>query len=113
MTLKQLRYVTVIADTGNITEAAKRLFIAQPSLTSAVQELEKEYGITLFENPKTFELTDQGKVMLEYAKKSNHTCIDLNKLSLDYYNKIGEEKSKKFHISERGWKVSEAKLFPI
>ena len=43
MTLKQLRYITAVADIGNITEAAKQLYIAQPSLTSAIQELEKEY----------------------------------------------------------------------
>ena len=41
MTLKQLRYITAVADIGNITEAAKQLYIAQPSLTSAIQELEK------------------------------------------------------------------------
>ena len=43
MTLKQLRYVVEVAETGNITEAAKKLFIAQPSLTSAIRELENEY----------------------------------------------------------------------
>ena len=47
MTLQQLRYITVVADTGNITDAAKKLFIAQPSLTASIQELEKEYNITL------------------------------------------------------------------
>ena len=44
MTLKQLNYVVTVADTGNITEAARRLYIAQPSLTASIQELEKEYG---------------------------------------------------------------------
>lgn len=42
MTLKQLRYVVTVAETGNITEAAKKLYIAQPSLTSAMT------GIYLF-----------------------------------------------------------------
>lgn len=70
MTLKQLRYVTVIADTGNITEAAKRLFIAQPSLTSAVQELEKEYGIIIFKrNKKGIEVTPEGEEFLGYARQ--------------------------------------------
>ena len=40
MTLKQLQYVVMVAETGNITEAAKKLFIAQPSLTAAVHEAE-------------------------------------------------------------------------
>ena len=42
MTLQQLKYIIVIAETGSITMAAERLFIAQPSLSKAVAELEKE-----------------------------------------------------------------------
>ena len=48
MTLQQLRYVTTVAETGTISGAAKALFISQPSLTAAIQELEKEMGITIF-----------------------------------------------------------------
>ena len=40
MTLQQLRYVTAIAETGTLSEAARRFYIAQPSLTSAIKELE-------------------------------------------------------------------------
>ena len=36
MTLQQLRYVVMVADTGTITEAAIRLYISQPSLTNAI-----------------------------------------------------------------------------
>ena len=42
MTLQQLRYVIVVADHGSMNEAAKALFISQPSLSGAVKELEKE-----------------------------------------------------------------------
>ena len=42
MTLQQLKYVAAVADTRNITEAAKRVFISQPSLTAAIHELENE-----------------------------------------------------------------------
>ena len=45
MTLQQLRYITTVADTGTITEAAKKLYISQPSLTNAIHELEKEMGL--------------------------------------------------------------------
>ena len=48
MTLQQLRYVIMVAETGTITEAASRLFISQPSLTNAIHELEKEMNITIF-----------------------------------------------------------------
>ena len=46
MTLDQLRYIVVTADTGNITEAAKRLFISQPSLSNAIHALEKEMNLS-------------------------------------------------------------------
>ncbi len=69
MTLKQLQYVITVADTGNITEAAKKLFIAQPSLTASIHELEKEYDITLFSRSnKGIELTPEGDEFLGYAR---------------------------------------------
>ena len=45
MTLQQLKYIVTVAEAGNITEAAKRLFISQPSLTNAIRELEKEMQV--------------------------------------------------------------------
>lgn len=70
MTLKQLRYITVVAETGNITEAAKKLFIAQPSLTASIQELEKEYDITIFRRSKRgIEITPEGEEFLGYARQ--------------------------------------------
>ena len=70
MTLKQLRYAVTVADTGNMTEAARRLFIAQPSLTSAIMELEKEYNITIFSRSnKGIEVTKEGEEFLGYARQ--------------------------------------------
>lgn len=70
MTLKQLQYIVTIADTGNITEAAKKLYIAQPSLTASLHELEKEYGITVFtRGNKGVELTPEGDEFLGYARQ--------------------------------------------
>ncbi|MBR5916466.1 MAG: LysR family transcriptional regulator [Lachnospiraceae bacterium] len=70
MTLKQLRYVVTVAETGNITEASKRLFIAQPSLTASIQELEKEYGIIIFlRNKKGIQITKEGEEFLGYARQ--------------------------------------------
>ena len=42
MTLLQLKYIVTVAAAGTISEAAKQLYIAQPSLTSAIKELENE-----------------------------------------------------------------------
>ena len=70
MTLKQLRYIVTVAETGNITEAAGKLFIAQPSLTSSIQELEKEFGITVFtRSKKGMQLTKEGEEFLGYARQ--------------------------------------------
>lgn len=70
MTLKQLQYAVTVAETMNITEASKKLFITQPSLTSAIHELEKEYGITLFtRSNKGIEITPDGDEFLGYARQ--------------------------------------------
>lgn len=70
MTLKQLQYIVTVAETGNITEAAKRLFIAQPSLTAAVRELEKEYGFSIFiRDNKGVQPTPEGDEFLGYARQ--------------------------------------------
>lgn len=70
MTLKQLQYVVTVAETGNITEAAKKLFIAQPSLTASVRELEKEYGFSIFiRDNKGVQPTPEGDEFLGYARQ--------------------------------------------
>ena len=70
MTLKQLQYIVTVAETGNITEAARRLFLSQPSLTASIRELEKEYGITIFfRSNKGIELTPEGEEFLGYARQ--------------------------------------------
>ena len=48
MTLQQMRYAVEIADCGSINEAAKKLFISQPSLSGTIKDLENELDITLF-----------------------------------------------------------------
>ena len=45
MTLMQLKYVITIANAGSMNEAARMLFISQPTLSSAVKELEEETGV--------------------------------------------------------------------
>ena len=70
MTLKQLQYIVTVAEEGNITNAAKKLFIAQPSLTSAIHELENEYNITIFSRSnKGIKLTPEGEEFLGYARQ--------------------------------------------
>ena len=70
MTLQQLKYVVAVADTRNITEAAKRVFISQPSLTASIQELENEMNIVIFNRSnKGVTITNEGDEFLSYARQ--------------------------------------------
>ena len=70
MTLQQLKYIIEIAETGSITMAAQRLFIAQPSLSKSVAELEKEMGITIFcRSNRGVYLSEEGTKFLSYARQ--------------------------------------------
>ena len=70
MTLQQLKYVIEVAEKGSITEAAKSLFIAQPSLSSAIHELEEETGTTIFmRSNRGILITPEGTEFLGYARQ--------------------------------------------
>ena len=70
MTLLQLKYIVTVAAAGTISEAAKQLYIAQPSLTSAIKELENELGITIFKRTnKGILLSAEGEEFLGYARQ--------------------------------------------
>lgn len=70
MTLQQLKYVVMVAEKGTITEAAKKIFISQPSLTNAIRELENEMNITIFDRTnKGISVSKDGEVFLGYARQ--------------------------------------------
>ena len=70
MTLQQLKYVIEVADRGSITEAAKSLFIAQPSLSAAIRELEEEMATSIFvRKSRGVLLTPEGAEFLGYARQ--------------------------------------------
>ena len=73
MTLQQLHYAIVISETGSMNKAAERLYIAQPSLTGAMQELERELGITIFHRSgRGVTLTNDGQEFIDYARQVYH-----------------------------------------
>jgi len=59
MTLQQLKYMIIVAERGSITEAAKELYISQPSLSGAIKEVEKEAGITINRREKMLKLREE------------------------------------------------------
>lgn len=70
MTLIQLRYAITIADAGSMNEAAKKLFISQPSLSQSVRELEEEAGIEIFRrSTRGVSVTQEGAEFLGYARQ--------------------------------------------
>lgn len=70
MTLQQLKYILTIVRCGSISEAAKQLFISQPSLSSAVREIEQEIGVEIFlRSSKGISLSTEGVEFLSYARQ--------------------------------------------
>ena len=83
MTLQQLRYVIQAADSRSMNEAAKALYISQPSLSEAIKELEKEIGIELFKRSshrpvsasrKPLYLSHQGKEKIQRVDAALQFC---------------------------------------
>ena len=69
MTLQQLNYLVTVAECGSISEAAQKLFISQPSLSAAIQNLEKEMGVTAFSrSSKGVVITREGEELLAYSR---------------------------------------------
>ncbi len=70
MTLAQLRYAITIAKATSMNEAARMLFISQPSLSSAIKDLEEEIGIELFHRSnRGISVTTEGEEFLGYARQ--------------------------------------------
>ena len=70
MTLQQLNYAITIAESGSLNKAAEILYVSQPSLSSALQELEKEVGIQLFyRSGRGVSLTQDGAEFISYARQ--------------------------------------------
>ncbi|MEM1151082.1 MAG: LysR substrate-binding domain-containing protein, partial [Pseudomonadota bacterium] len=68
-TLRQLQYIVAVAETGRFGDAAKRLHVSQPSLSSQVAEVEVSLGVTLIERGRTGAiLTPRGEEFVRRAR---------------------------------------------
>ena len=95
MTLQQLRYITMVAEKGTISEAAKELFISQPSLTNAIRELEQEMQVTIFHRTnKGVTITAEGDEFLAYARQ----ILDQVGLMQERYLNVNE-RNPRFSVS--------------
>ena len=95
MTIQQLHYAITISETGSFNKAAELLYVAQPSLTGAIKELEKELGIKLFNRSgRGASLTADGLEFITYARQVYYQYESL----MGKYGKAGKRK-KKFGVS--------------
>lgn len=69
MTIRHLKIFKTVADLGGMSKAAKELHITQPSISQAIAELEKYYGVKLFERlSQKIYLTKEGELMLSFSR---------------------------------------------
>jgi DNA-binding transcriptional LysR family regulator len=95
MTLQQIYYALTVAETSSMNKAAEKLIVSQPSLTSAIKELERFAGIQIFmRTSKGVVVTDQGEEFLTYARQ----VYQQYDLLLEKYGKSGNVK-RKFGVS--------------
>lgn len=70
MTLQQLRYADAVAACGSVSEAARRVFVTQPTLTEAIRSLEEELRIAIFtRSAKGVSVTREGEEFLASARQ--------------------------------------------
>lgn len=80
MDIRQLKYFLKVAETLNFSEASRRLYITQSTLSQQISHLEQEIGLPLFErNSHEVFITEAGKELLPYAQKAvvaTNSCMD-------------------------------------
>lgn len=88
MQIQQLRYLLVTAECTSLRAAAKRLFVSQSTLSTAIKDLEKETATTIFERgSKGIYLTDEGAELLGYARQ----VVDQVDLMMSKYSRDGDQ----------------------
>ena len=89
LTLREIRYITSVAECGSYSRAASRLFVSQPALSQAIGRLEKRYGVQIFtRGGSSVSLTPTGEWfvrtgadILEAARRMDEHLSLLNGLS--------------------------------
>jgi DNA-binding transcriptional LysR family regulator len=73
-----LRSFVAVAQTGNLTQAAKRLYTTPPAISAHIKTLEEELATPLFlRSNKGMTLTDKGELLLEKAQLTLDSALDL------------------------------------
>ncbi len=130
MTLAQLRYAITVAGASSMNEAARKLFISQPSLSAAIKELEEEVGVELFKRTnRGISVTLEGEEFIGYARQvveqynlieSKYILKENTKkkfgLSMQHYTfavKAFVEMVKQFGMDEYEFEIHETKTYDV
>ena len=84
MTTKDLLYVKTVADEHNISKAAKKLFMAQPSLSQSIQRIEESIGMPLFHRTTT------GLTLTFAGERYYHMAVQVLKMYEDFQLEISD-----------------------
>ena len=91
MRIESLQYFLEVAKTGSFSLAARQLYVSQQGLSKAIQSLERELGVSLFERTgKRIRLTDAGRDLVPLAR----TCVDDQRM-LEEAMRMHAERSRK------------------
>lgn len=130
MTLAQLNYAITVANASSMNEAARTLFISQPSLSAAIKDLEEEIGIELFRRSnRGISLTPEGEEFIGYARQvvEQYQLIEAKyvakesikkkfSVSMQHYSfavKAFVELVKQFGMDEYEFAVHETKTYEV
>ena len=81
MNFLHLKYAIMVAETGSISKAAEKLYVAKPNVSRAIKELESDLNITIFErNSKGMIVTPEGEQLIHYAKRILRQIDDMEKI---------------------------------
>ena len=82
MTITQIRYAIAVAETGSMTKAAQRFGVKQPSVSTAIAELEREMDVQLFERAATgVKVTKPGR---EFLSELAVLCQSIQRMEKRY-----------------------------
>ena len=87
MEIHQVRYFLAVCEHLNFTQAARQCHVTQPSLTRAIQHLEKEFGGYLFDRHSKVRLTELGKLVQPYLQEAWEQAQAAKKEARDYSSK--------------------------
>ena len=114
MTLAQLRYAITVANSNSMNEAARTLFISQPSLSSAIRELEEEIGVELFRRTnRGISVTPEGDESKYVSKERTKKKFSVSMQHYTFAVNAFVEMVKQFGMDEYEFAVHETRTYDI